>query len=175
MKYINLDNSIQVSPANNYAVNKLNFGDTLDKDYISQQFAKGANREFGKLYYENCDPKETEKNSGETEKNSGETEKNSGETKEDNNTRTLKEWEKNYFQKFDDADKFKIIIAANYLDCKLLLNLGCKFIADMIKDKSTEQIAKLFEIVGANGSIKKKDDEINVDSDLKEDLKSLKI
>jgi len=50
-KYINLDNNIEVIPANNLAVNKLNFGDTLDQDYISQQFAKGANREFGKLYY----------------------------------------------------------------------------------------------------------------------------
>ena len=50
-KYINLDEKIEVIPANNFAVNKLNFGDTLDQDYISQQFAKGANREFGKIYY----------------------------------------------------------------------------------------------------------------------------
>jgi hypothetical protein len=50
-RYINLDKKITVSPANNYAVNELNFGDTLDQDYISQQFAKGANREFGKTYY----------------------------------------------------------------------------------------------------------------------------
>jgi hypothetical protein len=50
-KYINLDERIEVIPANNFAVNKLNFGDTLDQDYISQQFAKGANREYGKQYY----------------------------------------------------------------------------------------------------------------------------
>jgi hypothetical protein len=50
-KYINLDNKIEVIPANNLAVNKLNFGDTLDQDYISLQFSKGANREFGKQYY----------------------------------------------------------------------------------------------------------------------------
>jgi hypothetical protein len=50
-KYINLDDKIEVIPANNFAVNKLNFGDTLDGDYISQQFAKGANREYGKIYY----------------------------------------------------------------------------------------------------------------------------
>ena len=50
-KYINLDDKIEFIPANNFAVNKLNFGDTLDQDYISQQFAKGANREFGKIYY----------------------------------------------------------------------------------------------------------------------------
>jgi hypothetical protein len=50
-KYINLDKPLSFTPANNLAVNKLNFGDTLDGDYISQQFAKGANREFGKSYY----------------------------------------------------------------------------------------------------------------------------
>jgi len=50
-KYINLDEKIEVIPANNLAVNELNFGDTLDQDYISQQFAKGANREYGKTYY----------------------------------------------------------------------------------------------------------------------------
>lgn len=50
-KYINLDNKIEVIPANNLAVNRLEFGDTLGTDYISQQFAKGANREFGKTYY----------------------------------------------------------------------------------------------------------------------------
>jgi hypothetical protein len=50
-KYINLDDKIEVIPANNLAVNKLNFGDTLDQDYISQQFSKEANREYGKTYY----------------------------------------------------------------------------------------------------------------------------
>jgi hypothetical protein len=50
-KYINLDESIEVIPANNLAVNKLTFGDTLDNDYISQQFSKEANREYGKVYY----------------------------------------------------------------------------------------------------------------------------
>ena len=50
-QYINLDEKIEVIPANNLAVNKLNFGDTLDQDYISQQFSKAANREYGKTYY----------------------------------------------------------------------------------------------------------------------------
>jgi len=50
-KYINLDEKIEVIPANNLAVNELNFGDTLDQDYVSQQFSKGANREYGKTYY----------------------------------------------------------------------------------------------------------------------------
>jgi hypothetical protein len=32
-------------------VNQLNFGDTLDQDYLSQQFSKEANREYAKTYY----------------------------------------------------------------------------------------------------------------------------
>jgi len=50
-KYANLDEKIEVIPANNLAVNELNFGDLLDQDYISQQFSKEANREFGKAYF----------------------------------------------------------------------------------------------------------------------------
>jgi hypothetical protein len=50
-RYINLDEKIEVIPANNLAVNELNFGDLLDQDYISQQFSKEANREFGKAYF----------------------------------------------------------------------------------------------------------------------------
>jgi hypothetical protein len=50
-RYINVDDNIEFIPANNLAVNKLNFGDTLDQDYISQQFSKAANREYGKTYY----------------------------------------------------------------------------------------------------------------------------
>ena len=50
-KYINLDDKIEVIPSNNFAVNNLNFGDTLDTDYISQQFSKQANRDYGKSYY----------------------------------------------------------------------------------------------------------------------------
>jgi hypothetical protein len=50
-KYINVNDKIEVIPANNLAVDNLNFGDTLDTDYVSQQFFKGANREFGKSYY----------------------------------------------------------------------------------------------------------------------------
>ena len=50
-KFVNLNEKLEVIPANNLAVNELNFGDTLDQDYISQQFSKEANREYGKTYY----------------------------------------------------------------------------------------------------------------------------
>ena len=50
-QYINLNERVKVTPANNLAVNKLNFSDKLDNDYISQQFKKAENRDYGKQYY----------------------------------------------------------------------------------------------------------------------------
>jgi hypothetical protein len=50
-KYINLNEKIEVIPANNLAVNKLTFGDTLDGDYISQQFSKENSRPYGDAFY----------------------------------------------------------------------------------------------------------------------------
>lgn len=50
-KYINLNQKIEVIPANNLAVNKLTFGDTLDGDYISQQFSKENSRPYGDAFY----------------------------------------------------------------------------------------------------------------------------
>jgi hypothetical protein len=50
-RYINLNEKIDATPANNLAPQRLNFQDTLDSDYISQQFSKAAGREYGKQYY----------------------------------------------------------------------------------------------------------------------------
>ena len=50
-QFIDLNEKIEVIPANNLAVNKLNFGDKLDQDYVSLQFSKAANKEYGKSYY----------------------------------------------------------------------------------------------------------------------------
>lgn len=43
---------------------------------------------------------------------------------------------------------FELILAANYLDIKSLLDLGCAKIASMIKGKDPEQVRKDFNIVG---------------------------
>ena len=50
-QFANLNEPIEVIPANSLAVNELQFGDKLDQDYISQQFSKQENREYGKTYY----------------------------------------------------------------------------------------------------------------------------
>jgi hypothetical protein len=50
-KYIDLNQKIEVIPANNLAVNKLTFGDQLDGDYISQQFSKENSRAYGDAFY----------------------------------------------------------------------------------------------------------------------------
>ncbi|KAF5358486.1 hypothetical protein D9756_001340 [Leucocoprinus leucothites] len=61
-------------------------------------------------------------------------------------TTDISEWD----QKFITVDQemlFEIILAANYLDIKSLLDVGCKTVANMIKGKTPEEIRKLFNIV----------------------------
>jgi S-phase kinase-associated protein 1 len=41
---------------------------------------------------------------------------------------------------------FDMILAINYLDIKGLLDLGCRMVADMMKDKSVKEIRKTFNI-----------------------------
>lgn len=52
-------------------------------------------------------------------------------------------------QKFVDVDQgtlFHLILAANYLNIKTLLDLTCKTVADMIKGKTPEEIRAHFNI-----------------------------
>ncbi|XP_044489396.1 SKP1-like protein 1B [Mangifera indica] len=57
----------------------------------------------------------------------------------------LKNWDAE-FVKVDQATLFDLILAANYLNIKGLLDLTCQTVADMIKGKTPEEIRKLFNI-----------------------------
>ncbi|XP_047975604.1 SKP1-like protein 1 [Salvia hispanica] len=50
------------------------------------------------------------------------------------------------FVKVDQATLFDLILAANYLNIKNLLDLTCQTVADMIKGKTPEEIRKTFNI-----------------------------
>ncbi|KAK3429780.1 hypothetical protein EUGRSUZ_E01268 [Eucalyptus grandis] len=55
----------------------------------------------------------------------------------------LKAWDAE-FVKVDQGTFFDLILAANYLDIKGLLDLTCQTLADMIKGKTPEEIRKTF-------------------------------
>lgn len=50
------------------------------------------------------------------------------------------------FCEMEQSDLFELILAANYMDVSLLLDLTCKTVANMIKGKKVEEIRKIFNI-----------------------------
>ena len=46
----------------------------------------------------------------------------------------------------DQETLFEVILAANYLDIKGLLNVSCWTVGDMIRGKTPEQIRQTFNI-----------------------------
>ncbi|KAF7841033.1 SKP1-like protein 1B [Senna tora] len=65
--------------------------------------------------------------------------------KSDDATEELKNWDSN-FVKVDQVILYDLMMAANYLDIKKLLDLTCQRVADMIKGKMPEEIRKTFNI-----------------------------
>ncbi|EES13900.1 hypothetical protein BDA96_07G149400 [Sorghum bicolor] len=57
----------------------------------------------------------------------------------------LKSWDAE-FVKVDQATLFDLILAANYLNIKGLLDLTCQTVADMMKGKTPEEIRETFHI-----------------------------
>lgn len=49
--FVDLNKNISVTPANNLGMREVEFGDTLDIDFLTQNFKKQNNREFGKSYF----------------------------------------------------------------------------------------------------------------------------
>ena len=65
--------------------------------------------------------------------------------KDDKNTADILPWDQKFCE-VDQATLFELILAANYLDIKPLLDLTCKTVANMIKGKTPEEIRKTFNI-----------------------------
>lgn len=55
-------------------------------------------------------------------------------------------WDQKYLQ-VDQEMLFEIIMTANYLDIKSLLEVGTRAVANLIKNKTPEEIRKTFNIV----------------------------
>ena len=67
------------------------------------------------------------------------------------------------FMKVDQATLFDLILAANYLDIKSLLDVGCKTVANMIKGKAPEEIRKTFNI--KNDFTKAEEEQVRKEND----------
>ncbi|XP_037039827.1 S-phase kinase-associated protein 1-like [Bradysia coprophila] len=65
-------------------------------------------------------------------------------------TDDISEWDAN-FLKVDQGMLFDLILAANYLDVRGLLDVTCKKVASMIKGKNPDQIRKTFNIINDFG------------------------
>ena len=64
---------------------------------------------------------------------------------EEERTDDICSWDKN-FLKVDQGTLFELILAANYLDIKGMLDVTTKTVANMIKGKTPDEIRKLFNI-----------------------------
>ncbi|VDD83495.1 unnamed protein product [Mesocestoides corti] len=60
-------------------------------------------------------------------------------------TDDISSWDQEYLR-VDQGTLFELILAANYLDIKGLLDTCCKSVANMIKGKTPEEIRKTFNI-----------------------------
>ncbi|KAJ3044175.1 E3 ubiquitin ligase complex SCF subunit scon-3 [Rhizophlyctis rosea] len=80
------------------------------------------------------------------EHHKGETPPTQDEDLKPKSSEDIDEWDKE-FMNVDQGTLFELILAANYLDMKNLLDVGCKTVANMIKGKSVEEIRKTFNIV----------------------------
>jgi S-phase kinase-associated protein 1 len=68
-----------------------------------------------------------------------------GEDKPAKSEDEVKSWDSE-FVKVDQGTLFELILAANYLNIKSLLDLTCLTVANMIKGKTPEEIRKTFNI-----------------------------
>ena len=73
-------------------------------------------------------------------------------------------WDKN-FLKVDQGTLFELIMAANYLEIRRLLDLTMKTVANMIKGKTPDEIRKLFNIRDKSDIIQKEEEQVRKETE----------
>lgn len=58
----------------------------------------------------------------------------------------LKTWDREFAEDIDQSTLLELVLAANYLNIKSLLDFTCQIVADGIKDMPPEKITKTFNI-----------------------------
>lgn len=109
--------------------------------------------EYCKHHHENPDAPPLQQGDGNSNNMDVDTNGNSSSTNASSSTTTptaarlapISPWDEN-FCKVDQAELFSLILAANYLEIKPLLDLTCKTVAAKIKGKTPEEIRKTFNI-----------------------------
>lgn len=61
-------------------------------------------------------------------------------------TDDIEPWDKEFMAAMNQEMMFDLIMAANYLDIKPLLDLGCKTVANIIRSKTVEEIRITFNL-----------------------------
>lgn len=68
------------------------------------------------------------------------------ENEDSKNIMKINDWDKNFLS-VDQEMLYQIILTANYLNIRPLLDSGCKLVAELIKGKTAEELRTLFNIV----------------------------
>lgn len=66
--------------------------------------------------------------------------------KDDHRIPNIGEWDHKFMAEFDSDMLHEIIRAANFLDIQLLLEIGCRTIADKIKGKTSAEMRRILKI-----------------------------
>ncbi|CAG8641306.1 8822_t:CDS:2 [Ambispora gerdemannii] len=85
---------------------------------------------------------------------------------EEENSDRINEWDE-YFFKLEQDLMFDVILAANFLEIKPLIDLGCKTVANMIRGKSCEEIRATFNII--NDFTPEEEEQIRLENEWAED------
>ena len=70
------------------------------------------------------------------------------EQQQENKAKNIEGWDKTYLEDLALAPLFELILAANFLDIKPLLDLTCKSVAHMLRGKTPDEIKNIFGVVG---------------------------